>query len=948
MSDKLNNKKRKKTPPKAAVKARKSSPENKDESVVSSFADEDNIPVQSLSEMLAMGRAVEEKPENGETDMSESKPDASVSPPLTPEEEARIAQAEDVLDRDLENARKKKLREEAYNKRLRESERKSEAERLERARQAEERAHNAQDAARKRAELRAAQAAIDASQKSAADIAEAEKNAAKRKKLINKAFNRNIAVMRAGKFFLVIFILLITAYFGAFVYVRSENDKYYAEIEPKLGNNNRIVDTQSKSYRISPQSPLSSEEKLSKGLCEWLSDSDSDGLSDYYEINTSHTDPNNPDCDGDGVLDGREIRAELDPHSPSTDGVTPDGEVIIDISVSGENVSADIKGIPKTALPVLERFSNNSIQGTPGLVGAANEFYSDKAFDSCTLTFTYSDSDLGKWEVEENALSVYRFDSEKLAFEKLASSVNTANRTVSCQVDRNGIYALCDTSIIMRKGNTNIFFLIDNSGSMYPEELCAGSEENDVEFKRLDFAVDLIDMLGTEANYGAGEFSGSYAPIAAVSNNYEEVKGKISDIRNQKRIFSGTDIAGAVTSAVAEFPANNGSDKNYLILLTDGMPSTVNVTAEKQALELARKNNITVFTIGLGKQIDTEYLFGIAEQTNGQFFQASNADALANIYSKIQSFMSYNQVTIEEETGQKGFIVADSGFNVLRDGIGYHNFRSDFAPYGADAGIAGLIRAYYTGELGKTESAYKTADGKTVGGYDISGLESFSDEKIDLGNVEMNILKAYDLYLVMNDKWDFGRINGGTLQFSEETRDFVDKHGLKVVTAEYSYEAPEQTKFMEFLRTITFGRLKSFNSYECVLIDSSLCEGDDLAVMEMIRWFSGISEPTEKSDVYDFGYDGDTAFDMLINELTKGSPAVIIFGGSAMNAVRIVRDAENPDLFVIDAYDSNSPKRNTIITLKRTPVYDGVGTPVYQYTASRGGVSRSLQVVITK
>ena len=49
-------------------------------------------------------------------------------------------------------------------------------------------------------------------------------------------------------------------------------------------------------------------------------DSDLDGLTDQGEIQIYHTDPQNPDSDGDGILDGAEIVGKtnpLDPNSPS-------------------------------------------------------------------------------------------------------------------------------------------------------------------------------------------------------------------------------------------------------------------------------------------------------------------------------------------------------------------------------------------------------------------------------------------------------------------------------------------------------------------------------------------------------------------------------------------------------------------------------------------------------
>ena len=282
-----------------------------------------------------------------------------------------------------------------------------------------------------------------------------------------------------------------------------------------------------------------------------------------------------------------------------------------------------------------------------------------------------------------------------------------------------------------------------------------------------------------------------------------------------------------------------------------------------------------------------------------------------------------------------------------KDGIGYSNFRSDFAPSGTDAGIAGLIRAYYTGELDLTEKGFTTLDGKSVDGYDISGVQSFTDNKTDLSNVQMDILDAYTEYLALPDKWDFRRINSGVLGYSDDTRNFIDSHMMKVITSDYSFTAPESDSLTDFLRTITFNRLKGFSSYETVLIDSSMCQGDDLAVMNMLRWFDAYPQ-SGKCEIYDFGYQGDKALDELVNELTTGSPAVIVYGGTAMNAVRIVRDAESPNMFVIDAYDCNSPERSTRINLLRTPVYDGKNLPSYQYTASRGSEPESLQIIVTK
>ena len=56
---------------------------------------------------------------------------------------------------------------------------------------------------------------------------------------------------------------------------------------------------------------FSRQERL-LGTSDLLADSDGDGWTDFYEINISHTNPNNPDTDGDGVIDSMDS-APLDP-----------------------------------------------------------------------------------------------------------------------------------------------------------------------------------------------------------------------------------------------------------------------------------------------------------------------------------------------------------------------------------------------------------------------------------------------------------------------------------------------------------------------------------------------------------------------------------------------------------------------------------------------------------
>ena len=50
-------------------------------------------------------------------------------------------------------------------------------------------------------------------------------------------------------------------------------------------------------------------------------DSDQDGVADVDEIALFKTDPNNPDTDGDGVLDGVEIMRGFNPRNSQSETV---------------------------------------------------------------------------------------------------------------------------------------------------------------------------------------------------------------------------------------------------------------------------------------------------------------------------------------------------------------------------------------------------------------------------------------------------------------------------------------------------------------------------------------------------------------------------------------------------------------------------------------------------
>lgn len=95
----------------------------------------------------------------------------------------------------------------------------------------------------------------------------------------------------------------------------------------------------------------------------------------------------------------------------------------------------------------------------------------------------------------------------------------------------------------------------------------------------------------------------------------------------------------ALYQATAESVARAGtgvSTRRAVILLSDGVDygGRSRVTRE-EALDQAARQGIPVFTIGLGSEIDADYLSILASRTSGQYLAAPSADALARLYEGI-------------------------------------------------------------------------------------------------------------------------------------------------------------------------------------------------------------------------------------------------------------------------------------------------------------------------
>lgn len=140
---------------------------------------------------------------------------------------------------------------------------------------------------------------------------------------------------------------------------------------------------------------LTNLQEYQRGTNPNLADTDGDGLSDGYEVNTSHTDPLNPDTDGDGLTDGYEVNTSLtNPLVADTDGDGfSDGVEVAKGTnpLSAGSFPSAVINMDATSLPLgpLPNWTNNgTLGGTFDTVSATNVPVVSNVFGIKGVNFT--------------------------------------------------------------------------------------------------------------------------------------------------------------------------------------------------------------------------------------------------------------------------------------------------------------------------------------------------------------------------------------------------------------------------------------------------------------------------------------------------------------------------------------------------------------------------------
>lgn len=380
-------------------------------------------------------------------------------------------------------------------------------------------------------------------------------------------------------------------------------------------------------------------------------DSDLDGLSNIKEIEIG-TNPGDDDTDCDGVADGEELNIATNPldYDTDCDGASDGWEVangtnplVADqkfrVQYTSEykdtvkaNVDIELKGEQVETLAVDPLVGEMLFpKDMPGYIGCAYDFSVEGSFTEARISFDFSEVDLD----DDAEPTIFYFNEEEQSLEELDTIIenNIASTTVKhfstyILVDRKKYYDSFQWEDTWDVGKSysrvDLVLVIDDSGSM---------TSNDKTNKRLSVAKDLIDKLPEGSKIGVVQFTSSVKRLTTnVVTNKNVAKGYLNN--SYFKSSGGTKMYTAINSATSLF-SNEEDVYKAMVVLSDGVTDDTKMHAS--VVDVLKKQNIHAYTIGLGNEVNyfNLYMKPLAQNTDGQFYLAQNANELSDIFNVI-------------------------------------------------------------------------------------------------------------------------------------------------------------------------------------------------------------------------------------------------------------------------------------------------------------------------
>lgn len=544
----------------------------------------------------------------------------------------------------------------------------------------------------------------------------------------------------------------------------TDDDGLKDRLELEIATDPKIVDTDSDSITDCDEDydgdGLTNGNEVELGTSPIYEDSDLDQVNDYEEVNTYNTNPIDEDSDDDGAKDGWEIENGFDPlvYNESF-AVEEKSSPVSGINPVSASVSLELPGDQTTSVEITPMDSSDSpliSETIPGYLGQAYDFNTDAAFGAATLKFTY-DTNLGTIG-DTFQPRIYYFNEMEGTFEELPDQI-IEDGCVTATVTHFSTYILLnkvefdavwdeeirlpdDTSVEVT--GLDVVFVIDSSGSM---------SWNDPNELRIAAAKEFVSKLGENDRAAVVDFD-SYAELyQEFTYDHELLNVAIERIDDS----GGTNLSRGMNLAISQFIENSYTRTDaykYIIFLTDGDGSY-----SSSYTTTAADNNIVVYTIGLGDDVDEELLTQIAEETGGKYYFASTANDLPNVYDDV-SFETVDYTTDSNNDGISDYYTQLICEGKLRPSNGSNAFKGMNFNYGKNGELSddydgdGLANGeelvvYYNEKTGKV---YLTMlSDPTLKHSDDDGVDDFTEMEDGQNPLKEDYYKNGDVKQLLAD-----------------------------------------------------------------------------------------------------------------------------------------------------------------------------------------------------
>lgn len=223
----------------------------------------------------------------------------------------------------------------------------------------------------------------------------------------------------------------------------------------------------------------------------------------------------------------------------------------------------------------------------------------------------------------------------------------------------------------------DIIISLDVSGSMLAEDF----KPNRIEAAKKE-AIRFIENRSND-RFGLVIFSRDAITMCPLTTDRSALINIISKIQ-YGYLEDGTAIGLGLALGALRLQESNAKSK-VIILLTDGVNNAGEISPQ-QALEIAKENNIRVYTIGIGTigealypiktpfgidktlmkvEIDEELLKQIANETGGKYFRATDEKKLKAIYDEIDALEKTKIETFQHQRKNELFFIPLSASIIL-------------------------------------------------------------------------------------------------------------------------------------------------------------------------------------------------------------------------------------------------------------------------------------------